>query len=112
MNQPARALARHTSRPKREVTYEPEIYDQLCRWRDEDPDTGRRVVELMELAMVNPTKSRGRPKRLGGLPGVWSMRITKEHRLFYYANGTELRFLSCWGHDLPDELWDELHEGR
>lgn len=97
----------------RAVTYEPGFYDDLVRWRDNDPRTGARVVELIESAIEHPKKAgRGRPKRYGGLPGVWSMRISRAHRLFYVVHEGKLRFLSCRGRDLHPELVCELREGR
>ena len=106
------ALDRHNNRPTRKWTGEPDMVPQLEWWRDNDPDTGRRVVELMELAIENRRVTIGKPKRVGGLHGVWSMRITSEHRLFYAVGRDCIRFLSCIGHDLSEDLWHELREGR
>lgn len=94
----------------RSVMYDPQMEPDLERWLADDPDTGARVVELIELAIQNPKRGRGRPKRLGGLRGVWSRRITHHHRLFYLVDGDVLRFLACWGHDLPDHMHTDLRE--
>lgn len=96
----------------REATYEPSFYDDLCAWRDEDLSTAQRVVELIELVMRHPKKGRGRPKRLAELPGVWSRRITRTHRLFYLAKGDVLHFIACRGHEFPDHLRPLIREGR
>jgi Txe/YoeB family toxin of toxin-antitoxin system len=100
----------------RPVLYDPEILDDLLWWQQHDPETGARVVELIELAIHAPKTGRGRPKKLGALPGVWSRRISHTHRLFYVvepADGHEigaLRFVSCRGHDVPERLREELRE--
>lgn len=96
----------------REVTYETGFYDDLCWWRDEDPDTGRRVVELVELVIQRPGEGRGRPKRLGSLPGIWSRRITRTHRLYYEVRDQDIHFISCRGHDMPQRFYDEIRGGR
>lgn len=96
---------------KRVVTYDPHMEPDLERWLEEDPQTGRRVVELIELAIASPKSGRGRPKRLGGLPGVWSRRINRHHRVFYYVDDGEILFLSCYGHDLPEHVEQQLREG-
>lgn len=96
----------------RDVTYEPGFYDDLCWWRDEDPDTGRRVVDLIEFVIGRPKEGPGRPKKLAGLPGVWSRRITKTHRLFYVIDADGLHFISCLGHELAPHLKQLIREGR
>ncbi len=100
---------RHTAR-HRLVTFEWQMVEDLERWRDTDPETGRHVVELIERAIENPRTFRGRPKRLGGLRGAWNVRITKAHRLFYLVDDYGIHFLSCYAHDLPDSTWRALHE--
>lgn len=96
----------------RRVTYEARMYTDLCRWRDDDPGMGRHVVEIIELAISSPKAGPGRPKRLAGLPGVWSRRITQHHRLFYLVTDEALHFLTCHGHDLPEHMRKTIREGR
>ncbi len=91
----------------REVTYHPQMLTDLEWWRDHDPDTGRRVVELIEQTVVRPAAGDGRPKRIGSMRNLWSRRISQEHRLFYLLDG-EIRFISCRGHDMPQHLYDAI----
>lgn len=112
----AHALRESTSRhePARSVVFDDQMEDDLQRWQKEDqPDlhTAKRVVMLIETTIGHPKKGVGRPKRLAGLPGVWSRRITRHHRLYYRVVDGELRFISCWGHDMPMRVEHALREG-
>lgn len=97
----------------RQAHFEERFGDDIVRWKTEDIGTARRVVRLVEQVTRRPTEGCGRPKKLGGLPGIWSRRITREHRLFYQIedNGT-LRFLQCHGHDLDETTAQAARERR
>lgn len=82
--------------------------EQLCLWRDKNLSTAQKVVRLIEAVLATPGEGIGRPKRLATVPGVWSRRITRHHRLHYVVTDTCLTFISCRGHDFPEELRDEL----
>lgn len=90
------------------VEYEPDFYDGLCEWRDEDGNTALRVVRMIEEVLLTPGEGIGRPKRLAGIPGGWSRRITRHHRLYYIVTPAGLTFVSCRGHDFPEPLRAEL----
>lgn len=95
----------------RDATFDQQMYDDLVAWRDgPDQETAQRVVELIELVIEHPKEGRGRPKRLSGLPGVWSRRITQHHRLFYAIEDGGLRFISCRGHDFPEHLRADIRD--
>ena len=97
-----------TTADGRPVEWDERFYSDLCRWRDEDPVVGRKVVEMVEYVLFAPGQGPGRPKRLAGYPGLWSRRVTKTHRLFYVVTSDSLRFLACRGHELPEHLYEEL----
>jgi toxin YoeB len=96
---------------ERNVTYDPQMLEDLEWWRDNDATTGARIVELIELAIEHPKEGRGRPKRLGGLVGAWSRRITLHHRLLYVVHEDGITFICCKDHDFPPDVWHELHDG-
>jgi toxin YoeB len=57
------------------------------------------VLELAEAALRDPVKGIGKPERLKYLvPGVWSRRITQEHRLVYLVSEGRIDFLQCRYH--------------
>jgi toxin YoeB len=81
-------------------------------WLANDRKTGAGVVEEIELAIEHPKAGPGRPKRLGGLPGVWSRRITRHHRLFYIVHDVGIHFVSCKDHELPQHIYDDVRAGQ
>lgn len=98
--------------PDHTITYHPQMLDDLTWWLEHDMDMGAHVVELIEETQGAPERGHGRPKRLAGLPGTWSRRITQHHRLFYRLHNGELRFLSCRDHDLPKPIWAAVFNGE
>jgi len=89
------------------------MLDDLTWWLEHDKETGAHVVDLIEQTAASPDGGHGRPKRLGGLPGCWSRRITRHHRLFYSLhNGGDVRFFSCRDHDLKQTIWDAVVAGE
>lgn len=98
--------------PDRVTTYHPQMLPGLETWQSNDPEMGAHVVELIEETQAQPESGRGRPKRLRDLPYVWSRRITRHHRLFYSLRNGDLRFLSCYDHDLPRHMLDALKAGE
>lgn len=90
----------------REITYDPQMLDDLTWWLENDIDAGCHVVDLIEETQRTPNKGHGRPKRLSGIPGMWSRRITQLHRLYYGLHHGDLRFYSCRGHKLAQSARD------
>jgi toxin YoeB len=63
-------------------------WEDYRHWLRQDPDTLRRVNELIEDACRHPFTGLGKPEALkGDLAGWWSRRITGEHRLVYRVAG-------------------------
>jgi toxin YoeB len=57
-------------------------------WRDNDPDTLKKINALIEDIQRNPFRGLGKPEALKfALSGWWSRRITQEHRLVYRVSG-------------------------
>ena len=72
----------------------PEFLEDLQHWVEQDRRTARRLMQLMNAVMRDPIDGIGKPERLRHLgPGVWSRRITQEHRLVYVVKGTAVEFL-------------------
>jgi toxin YoeB len=57
-------------------------------WSTNDPNTLLRLNELIENVRRDPFRGMGKPEPLkGDLRGLWSRRITGEHRLVYEVAG-------------------------
>ena len=53
-----------------------------------------RLLKLVDQSLRDPFDGPGKPEPLRrGLSGLWSRRITQEHRLVYGVTGKEVRFL-------------------
>ncbi|HVX31441.1 MAG TPA: Txe/YoeB family addiction module toxin, partial [Nitrolancea sp.] len=58
--------------------------EDLAYWVNTDRKTALRILRLMEEVLSNPFQGIGKPEPLKHLdPGLWSRRITQEHRLVY-----------------------------
>ena len=73
--------------------------DDLRFWVKTDRKTAMKVLELVETIVRDPFKGTGKPEPLKHhLAGVWSRRITQEHRLVYRVKDQQVIFLSCRFH--------------
>ena len=72
----------------------PEFLEDLQHWVEQYPRTARRLMQLMKAVMRDPFDGIGKPEPLRHLgSGVWSRRITQEHRLVYVVKDTAIEFL-------------------
>lgn len=75
---------RPRDRKQREAVFQPEFGEDLSYWIETDRRTALRIFKLIEAVMLDPFQGIGKPEPLKFLgPGVWSRRITQEHRLVY-----------------------------
>lgn len=87
-----------------EVIYSPKAIEDLKYWKRSGNKTiQKRITNLIEAIQQDPYKGIGKPEPLKyNLSGVWSRRITQEHRLVYEINGRNeiviLDILSLRGH--------------
>ena len=79
---------------QREAVCHPEFLEDLRQWIESDRKTARRLLELMKAVLRDPFSGIGKPEPLRYLgPGVWSRRITQEHRCVYLVNADRVEFL-------------------
>ena len=79
--------------------FEAEFREDLAHWIKEDRKTASRVLRLVEAVLREPFVGEGKPEPLKGLgPGVWSRRITQEHRLIYLVKEDRIHFLQARFH--------------
>lgn len=71
------------------ITFSERTWSDYLYWQEMDGDVLKRVNELIRDTSRSPLKGIGKPEPLvGPLKGVWSRRITREHRLLYRVSGT------------------------
>ena len=76
------------------AVFQPEFREDLRHWVQTDRRVALRVLELVEAVMRDPFQGIGKPEPLKYLaPGVWSRRITQEHRLVYLVRDDRVDFL-------------------
>lgn len=86
------------TRPDRSVFFQTEFREDLRFWIDTNRRVALRIMDLVE-ATRDPFGGIGKPEPLKHLgAGVWSRRITQEHRLVYLVRTDRLDFLQCRYH--------------
>ena len=64
-------------------------------WLDTDKKVAKRIRKLIKNTQRTPFEGIGKPEPLkGDLTGLWSRRITDEHRLIYYIDKCGLNIVS------------------
>jgi toxin YoeB len=70
------------------LVWAPDAWDDYLYWQDADPDTARRINDLIKEARRTPFQGTGRPEALKyDLKGWWSRRINHTDRLVYRVQG-------------------------
>ncbi|QWV95730.1 Txe/YoeB family addiction module toxin [Geomonas oryzisoli] len=79
--------------------FHPEFREDLRHWVEVDRKTALRALSLVEAVMHDPFQGIGKPEPLKYLsPGVWSRRLTQEHRLVYLVSDDRIDFLQARYH--------------
>ena len=79
---------------ERQAVCHPEFLEDLQHLVEQDRRTAKRLIQLMKAVMRSPFDGIGKPEPLRQLgAGVWSRRITQEHRLVYVVKDTAVEFL-------------------
>ena len=79
--------------------FQPEFREDLRYWVETDRKTALRALSLVEAVMRDPYKGIGKPEPLKYLSsGVWSRRLTQEHRLVYLVTDERIDFLQARYH--------------
>jgi len=79
--------------------FDPQFREDLVYWIERDRKIALRVLRLVEAILREPFSGEGKPEPLKGLgPGVWSRRITQEHRLVYLVRKERIDFLQARYH--------------
>lgn len=83
----------------RRVAFLPAAFDDLSQWATEDRKVYARIVKLIKDIDRDPFVGIGKPEPLKHeLAGLWSRRITDEHRHVYKVTNEEIVIVSCRFH--------------
>jgi toxin YoeB len=84
---------------QRDAVFHPEFREDLCYWVETEHRTALRVLALVEAILRDPFRGLGKPEPLKYLgTGVWSRRLTQEHRLVYLVSADRVDFLQARYH--------------
>lgn len=76
-----------------------EFREDLAYWVKIDRKVALRILEIVEAIMRDPFVGIGKPEPLRYLSsGVWSRRITQEHRVVYVVSDSKIDFIQCKYH--------------
>jgi toxin YoeB len=79
--------------------FQPEFREDLRYRVETDRRTALRIFTLIEAIMRDPFDGIGKPEPLKYLgSGIWSRRITQEHRLVYLVRDERIDFLQARYH--------------
>jgi toxin YoeB len=81
------------------AVFEPEFREDLHYWVETDRKTALRALELVEAILRDPFTGIGKPVPLKYLAaGMWSRRLTLEHRIVYLVSHDRIVFLQARYH--------------
>jgi toxin YoeB len=94
-----RSSAERQGRVARLAVFHPEFIDDLRFWVDKDRRVAIRAFDVIEAVMRDPFAGIGKPEPLKHrLSGVWSRRLTQEHRIVYLVRAGQIDFLQARYH--------------
>jgi toxin YoeB len=86
--------------PERRVAvFQQEFLEDLRHWVRADRRLALRTLDLVDAVLRDPFRGIGKPEPLRHLAaGVWSRRLTGEHRVVYLVQGNRIDFLQARYH--------------
>jgi len=85
------------SRKARAAVFTPIFLDDLRWWVRTDRKLALRLLDLVEAILRDPFIGIGKPEPLKE-GGVWSRRLTHEHRILYAVHADRIDFLQARHH--------------
>ena len=90
---------RENDKVAREAVFQPEFREDLQHWVKADRKVALRAFSLIEAILRDPFAGIGKPEPLEYLgSGVWSRRLTQEHRIVYVVKHERVDFLQARYH--------------
>lgn len=88
-----------SDKSSRVAVFHPEFRDDLRHWVETERKVALRAFTLIEAIMRDPFLGIGKPEPLKYLaPGMWSRRLTQEHRIVYLVTDERVDFLQARYH--------------
>ena len=85
--------------PDRKLVFTAYGWETYTSWLVRDRSVLKAANKQINAALADPFAGIGKPEPLRHqLAGMWSRRITPEHRLIYYATDTDLVIVGVGGH--------------
>ena len=85
--------------PRREAVFHPEFIEDLRYWVATERRVALRALVIVVAVLRDPFTGIGKPEPLKYLaPGVWSRRLTQEHRIVYLFGDDRIDFLQARYH--------------
>lgn len=83
----------------RKIIFNKAFREDLRWWFRKDKSKAEKILNLIESSTKDPFKGLGKPEPLKHIvTGVWSRRITQEHRLVYRVTDRFIEFLQARYH--------------
>ena len=84
---------------QRDAVFHPEFCEDLRYWVEIERRTALRMLALVGAILRDPFRGLGKPEPLKYLgAGVWSRRLTQEHRIVYLVSADRVDFLQARYH--------------
>ncbi len=81
------------------AVYQTEFIEDLRYWVETDRKLALRTLDLVEAILRDPFEGIGKPEPLKYItPGMWSRRLTQEHRIVYLVRENCIDFLQTRYH--------------
>jgi toxin YoeB len=82
-----------------EAVFQPEFIEDLRYWVQTERRIALRALAIVEAVLRDPFVGLGKPEPLKYLaPGMWSRRLTQEHRVVYLVSDYRVDFLQARYH--------------
>lgn len=81
------------------LSWDQDAWADYLYWQDADKKVLKKINELIKECLRTPFDGKGKPEPLKkNLSGLWSRRITNEHRLVYEIKTGGIHILQCRFH--------------
>jgi toxin YoeB len=95
----SRGSSRSSLRGERLAVFHPEFIEDLEHWVNTDRKVALRALDIIQVVLRDPFDGIGKPEPLKYLAsGVWSRRLTEEHRIVYLVRQDRIDFLQARYH--------------
>ena len=85
--------------PERRAVFSAHFLDDLDHWVRTDRKVALRLLRIVSQTLREPFRGIGKPEPLKRqLAGLWSRRLTQEHRVVYEVADDEIRFTQARYH--------------